>query len=83
MTARTYGIVLAAGILVRLAFFWFLGKALQDPLEVVLDWLNRYQWWIAGAFLAITVAQSLRRASAAAKEMPKPAADEGRDTVEP
>src|SRR3954468_16513822 len=66
--ARTYAIVLAAGILTRLAFFWFLGKALQDPLEVVIDWLNRYQWWIAGAFLAITVAHSLRRASVAAKE---------------
>jgi membrane protein DedA with SNARE-associated domain len=85
MPARTYAIVLAAGILVRLAFFWFLGKALQDPLEVVLDWLNRYQWWIAGAFLAITLAQSFRRASIAVKELPKPGAtpDEGRDTVEP
>jgi membrane protein DedA with SNARE-associated domain len=85
MPARTYAIVLAAGILVRLAFFWFLGKALQDPLEVVLDWLNRYQWWIGGAFLAITLAQSFRRASAAAKELPKPGVspDEGRDTVEP
>src|SRR5215207_128689 len=85
MAARTYVIVLASGIVVRLGFFWFLGKALQDPLEVVLDWLNRYQWWIAGAFLAITLAQSFRRASAAAKELPKPEAgpDEGRDTVEP
>jgi len=85
MPARTYAIVLATGILVRLAFFWFLGKALQDPLEVVLDWLNRYQWWIAGAFLAITLAQSFRRASAAVKELPSPGADadEGRDTVEP
>src|SRR3954454_11838717 len=85
LPVRTYAIVLAAGILVRLAFFWFLGKALQDPLEVVLDWLNRYQWWIAGAFLAITLAQSFRRASTAVKELPKPevGTDEGRDTVEP
>ncbi len=85
LPVRTYVIVLSAGILVRLAFFWFLGKALQDPLEVVLDWLNRYQWWIAGAFLAITLAQSFRRASIAAKELPTSGAgaDEGRDTVEP
>src|SRR6476646_6965789 len=85
MPARTYAIVLAAGILARLAFFWFLGKALQDPLEVVIDWLNKYQWWFAGVFLAITLAQSFRRASAAAKELPPPGAspDEGRDTVEP
>jgi hypothetical protein len=51
----------------------------------VLDWLTRYQWWIAGAFLAITLAQSFRRASAAVKDLPAPGAapDEGRDTVEP
>jgi membrane protein DedA with SNARE-associated domain len=85
LPARLYIIVLTAGILVRLAFFWFLGKALQDPLEVVLDWLNRYQWWIAGAFLAITLVQSFRRAAVAAKELAAPGADadEGRDTVEP
>jgi membrane protein DedA with SNARE-associated domain len=82
---RTYAIVLATGILVRLAFFWFLGKAFQDPLEVVLDWLTRYQWWIAGAFFAVTMAQSFRRASAAVKEPPVSPAEpeQGRDTVEP
>ncbi len=72
---RTYAIVLAGGILARLAFFWFVGKAFQDPLEVVLDWLTRYQWWIAGGFLALTMAQSFRRASTAVKELPIPPAD--------
>jgi membrane protein DedA with SNARE-associated domain len=85
LATRTYAVVLAAGILARLVFFWFVGKAFQEPLDVVLDWLTRYQWWIAGAFLAITLAQSFRRASAAVKDLPAPGAapDEGRDTVEP
>jgi membrane protein DedA with SNARE-associated domain len=84
IAGRTFVVVLTAGILVRLAFFWLLGKALQDPLEVVLDWLTRYQWWIAGAFFALTMAQSFRRASAAIKELPVPGdPEQGRDTVEP
>jgi membrane protein DedA with SNARE-associated domain len=70
MAARTFAITLGTGILARLAFFWFLGKAFQDPLETVLDWLTKYQWWIAGAFLLLTMAQSFRRASMAVKQLP-------------
>lgn len=70
MAARTFGVTLATGILVRLAFFWFVGKAFQDPLETLLDWITKYQWWIAGAFLILTMAQSFRRASAAVKQLP-------------
>jgi membrane protein DedA with SNARE-associated domain len=80
MAARTFAVALAVGILVRLAFFWFLGKAFQDPLETLLDWLTKYQWWIAGAFMILTVAQSFRRASVAVKHLPSrtdpPAVDE-------
>ena len=79
---RTFAIVLATGILARLVFFWFMGKAFQGPLEVVLDWLTRYQWWVAGAFFVLTMAQSFRRASAAVKQLPAPS-EQGRDTVEP
>ena len=71
MTARVFATALATGILVRLAFFWFLGKAFQDPLETVLDWLTKYQWWVAGVFLVLTMAQSFRRASAAVKQLPR------------
>ena len=37
------------------------GARLADP---------RYQWWIAGAFLLLTMAQSFRRASVAVKQLP-------------
>jgi membrane protein DedA with SNARE-associated domain len=88
MARRTYAVVLAAGILARLAFFWVLGKALQKPLQVVLDWLTRYQWWIAGAFLAVTLIQSFRQASTAGSGPRSPSSEPGdpgpeRDTVGP
>jgi membrane protein DedA with SNARE-associated domain len=70
MTARMFAIVLATGILARLAFFWFIGKLFQDPLETLLDWITRYQWWLAGAFFVLTMAQSFRRASIAVRELP-------------
>jgi membrane protein DedA with SNARE-associated domain len=70
ITARTFAAVLAAGIVARLAFFWFLGKAFQEPLETVLEWINRYQWWLVGGFFILTVAQSFRRAAVAVREMP-------------
>jgi membrane protein DedA with SNARE-associated domain len=72
MSARTFGLTLSTGILVRLAFFWFVGKAFQDPLQTLLDWITKYQWWIAGAFLILTMAQSFRRASVAVKQLPQP-----------
>jgi membrane protein DedA with SNARE-associated domain len=68
MTARTFLVIGAAGIAVRLGFFWFLGTALHDPLETVLDWIGRYQWWLAGAFLLLTLVRSFRRAGAAAHQ---------------
>jgi membrane protein DedA with SNARE-associated domain len=70
MAARTFAIVLATGIITRLAFFWFMGKVFQDPLETLLDWLTRYQWWVAGAFFVLTMVQSFRRASIAVRELP-------------
>ena len=48
------------------SLFWFLGKALEEPLGVVLDWIQRYQWWIVGAFIVLTFGQSFRKASRAA-----------------
>jgi uncharacterized membrane protein YdjX (TVP38/TMEM64 family) len=70
MSTRTYAVAVAVGVAGRLAFFWFLGKAFQDPLTTLLDWIGRYQWWLAGGFFVLTVAQSARRSAAMAKEQP-------------
>jgi len=63
LAPRRYGVLITVGIVGRLVVFWFLGKALEEPLGVVLDWIQRYQWWIVGAFVALTFVQSFRRAS--------------------
>jgi membrane protein DedA with SNARE-associated domain len=65
LAPRRYALLIGAGIVGRLVVFWFLGKALEEPLGVVLDWIQRYQWWIVAAFVALTFAQSFRRAASA------------------
>jgi membrane protein DedA with SNARE-associated domain len=66
MPPRTYAVMIGIGIWARLIVFWFLGKALEEPLGVVLDWIQRYQWWIVAAFVLLTFVQSYRKASSAA-----------------
>jgi membrane protein DedA with SNARE-associated domain len=65
-----FAALVAVGIMARLVFFWVLGKALEKPLDRVLAWIQRYQWWLAGAFLLVTIVQSTRRAAAVADDLP-------------
>ena len=67
---RRYAVLVTIGIIGRLVVFWFLGKALEEPLGVVLDFIQRYQWWIVGAFVLLTFAQSFRRAASSVPERP-------------
>ena len=83
MPPKRYGLLIVVGIIGRLIFFWYLGKTFQEPLETVLEWIQRYQWWIAGGFLLLTVVQSYRRTAAAAKEQPPPELTELPDPPEP
>jgi hypothetical protein len=63
LTPRRFGTLLTLGIIGRLIVIWFLGKALEEPLGVVLDFIQRYQWWIVAGFVLLTFAQSFRKAS--------------------
>jgi membrane protein DedA with SNARE-associated domain len=85
MPAKLFAGTLAAGIVARLLFFWFLGKALQEPLERLLDWIQRYQWWIVLFFFALSMLQSFRQVSATQKERKpeEPAEDALEETGEP
>jgi hypothetical protein len=71
--ARTYALLLGIGIAGRLGVFWYLGQRFQKPLERVLDFIDRYQWWIIAAFVVVTVIQSSRKAVSA--ERARPAVD--------
>jgi hypothetical protein len=75
LTPRRYGMLLTLGIVGRLIVIWFLGKALEEPLGVVLDFIQRYQWWIVAGFVLLTFAQSFRKASTATpprRDRPEP-----------
>jgi membrane protein DedA with SNARE-associated domain len=61
MPARLFATLIVAGVIGRLVFFWYLGKALKDPLTTLLDWIQRYQWWIVAAFFVLSVVQSYRQ----------------------
>jgi membrane protein DedA with SNARE-associated domain len=63
--ARTYAVLLGLGITGRLALFWYLGQRFKESLERVLDFIDRYQWWIIAAFVVVTVFQSYRKTMAA------------------
>jgi membrane protein DedA with SNARE-associated domain len=63
MTPRRFAVLLALGIVIRLATFWFLGVTFEEPLDKLLDWIDRYQWWLVGAFLLLTLLSSLQRTS--------------------
>lgn len=61
MLPRQFIAVASAGIAARLVVLWFGGKAVEDQIESVISWINRYQWWIVGALFAVTFFQSSRR----------------------
>jgi membrane protein DedA with SNARE-associated domain len=63
--ARTYAILLGLGIAGRLALFWYLGQRFKSSLERVLDFIDKYQWWIIAAFVVVTIFQSYRKTMAA------------------
>ena len=63
MRTAAFAACLSIGIVFRLAWVWIAAKIFEDQLTTILDWIERYQWWLVGAFMAITFLQSWRKAS--------------------
>jgi membrane protein DedA with SNARE-associated domain len=61
MRPKLFGALLVVGVAAKLAFFWFLGETFEQPLQTLLDWIQRYQWWIVAAFLVWSVVDSSRQ----------------------
>lgn len=56
--------LLAVGIGARLALMWWLARTFEDQLVDLLAFIQRYQWWVLGASVALVVvanARNLRR----------------------
>ena len=60
MRPRLFWTLNILGTICRLIFVWFLGRALEEPLGYVLDFIQRYQWPLLGLSVAIVVFQAGR-----------------------
>ncbi len=69
MPWRLFLVLNAIGTAGRLTLLWFLGKAFEDELKAIVDFVARYQWWMVGAFLAFSVIQSTVQASRAQERL--------------
>lgn len=49
---------IAAGIAIKLVVLWVGGKAFEDEIISVIEFINKYQWWVVGGLFAITFLQS-------------------------
>jgi hypothetical protein len=52
--------LLAVGIAGRLVAIWYLAKAFEEPLVDFLGWVQRYQFWVIGASIAVVVLINVR-----------------------
>ena len=48
----------AVGTTGRLVAVWYLGRAFESELRRVVDVIGRYQWWLVGALVVISMIQS-------------------------
>lgn len=58
MRARVFLPFIAAGIAIKLGVLWVGGKAFEDEIISVIEFINKYQWWVVGGLFAITFLQS-------------------------
>lgn len=52
--------LLAVGIAARLALYWWLAHAFEGTLRDILDAVDRYQWWVIGASVAVVLLVNVR-----------------------
>ena len=50
----------ALGVAVRLAILWWLAKQFEEQVRSAMRWVDRYQFWVIGASIAIVVLANVR-----------------------
>lgn len=61
MPPLRFGILIAIGIVIKLATLWVGGKIFEDQIRQFLDWIEQYQWWVVAGLFALSFLQSARR----------------------
>ena len=67
MAPRLFFSLMVLGTAARLWWVWLAADHFESELKDALRWISRYQWWLVGGFLAITVLQAWRRGAATAR----------------
>ena len=76
MKPRVFIALNVSGTISRLILFRVVGDALRDELENVLDWIQRYQWWLVGLSLVIVAIQVWRGGERGVLETPSEMAED-------
>jgi membrane protein DedA with SNARE-associated domain len=63
MAPRRFAMLISIGIAIRLAWVWAAAQHFDSELKKVLHWIERYQWYVVGAFFLITFVQAFFKAS--------------------
>ena len=64
MAPLRLAVLLTIGIVGRLAVYWYIGKAFEDEIDTVLDFIGRYQWpltIVSVVLVVLSVSVNLRR----------------------
>jgi membrane protein DedA with SNARE-associated domain len=70
MKPRVFISLNVIGTIGRLILFRIAGDAFRDELEDVLEWVQRYQWWLIGVSLLVVGLQTVLRGGGSALESP-------------
>lgn len=67
MAPKLFFSLMVVGTAVRLWWVWLAADHFESELKDALGWISRYQWWLVGGFLALTMLQGWRRSAATAR----------------
>lgn len=63
MQVPRFVVLLTIGLALKLVALWIGGQIFEDQIRSLLDWIERYQWWIVIGLFAVSFLQSSRRVS--------------------
>ncbi len=72
MPPHKFGFWLSLGIVFRLVWLWIAARQFDEQLRKILNWIDRYQWWLVAAFFILTVLQGARKAAKGVRPPPGP-----------
>jgi uncharacterized membrane protein YdjX (TVP38/TMEM64 family) len=61
MAPARFVVLIAIGIVIKLAVLWAGGQIFEDQIRQFLNWIERYQWWVVAGLFALSFLQSARR----------------------